>query len=117
MPKFPISRRATIVVVTAGVLLLAASTAVAIGPPRNFTVPLSAANEVPSSDSHARGLAKLQLSSDGLTMSYILIASNIDNVRQAHIHIGPPGVNGPVAVFLFGPGPAAGRRCRRMACS
>ena len=109
MPKFPVSRRATFVVVTAGLLLLAASTAVAIGPPRNFTVPLSGANEVPVRDTNARGLAKLQLSSDGLTMSYILIASNIDNVRQAHIHVnGPPGVNGPVAVFLFGAVPAGG---------
>ncbi len=48
-------------------------------------------------------------------MSYILIASNIDNVRQAHIHIGPPGVNGPVTVFLFGPVPPEAER--RMAFS
>ncbi len=111
MPKFPVSRRATIVVVTAGLLLLAASTAVAIGAPRNFAVPLAADNEVPANVSNAHGVAKLQLSPDGLTMSYRLIASNIDNVVQAHIHIGPPGVdvntppglNAPVAVFLFGP--------------
>ena len=109
MPKFPVSRRATIVVVTAGLLLLAASTAIAIGPPRNFTVPLSADNEVPTNDSNAHGAAVLQLSSDGLTMSYTLIASNIDNVRQAHIHVnGSPGFNGPVAVFLFGPVAAGG---------
>lgn len=108
MPKFPVSRRATIVMATAGLLLLAASTAIAIGPPRNFTVPLSGGNEFPARDTNARGLAKLQLSPDGLTMSYILIASNIDNVRQAHIHIGPPGANGPVTVFLFGLVPAGG---------
>ena len=108
MPKFPVSRRATIVVVTAGLLLLAASTAIAVAPPKNFAVPLSADNEVPANDSNAHGLAKLQLSSDGLTMTYRLIASNIDNVIAAHIHLGPPGVNGPVVVFLFGPAAPGG---------
>ena len=43
-----------------------------------------------------------QLSKDGLELNYRLIASNINNVVAAHIHIGPLGVNGPVVLFLFG---------------
>jgi hypothetical protein len=39
-----------------------------------------------------------------------LIASNIDNVVAAHIHLGAAGVNAPVVAFLFGNvAPAGGR--------
>jgi hypothetical protein len=37
-----------------------------------------------------------------------MMASNIDNVIASHIHIGPPGANGPVVVFLFGPAAPGG---------
>ncbi|MBI2073015.1 MAG: CHRD domain-containing protein, partial [Gemmatimonadetes bacterium] len=30
-----------------------------------------------------------------------LIAANIDNVIMAHIHCGPPGVNGPIRMWLY----------------
>jgi hypothetical protein len=43
-----------------------------------------------------------QLSKDGTELSYRLIASNIENVTAAHIHLGPPGGNFPVVLFLFG---------------
>ena len=42
------------------------------------------------------------MSKDGLSLSYRLIATNIDNVVASHIHIGPAGVNGPVVLFLYG---------------
>ena len=51
-----------------------------------------------------------RLGSDGLSISYKLIASNIENVIQAHIHIAPAGVNGPVVVFLYGLVPSGGGR-------
>ena len=35
-------------------------------------------------------------------MSFKLIVAQGVLVTQAHIHCGPPGVNGPVVVFLFG---------------
>lgn len=54
----------------------------------------------------ASGQLTLQLSDDGLTMSYILEVANISNVTQAHIHIGAKGATGPIAVWLF-PGPKA----------
>ncbi len=50
------------------------------------------------------------MSADGTSVSYKLIASNIENIVQAHIHIGPAGSNGPIVVFLFGLVPSGGGR-------
>ena len=69
---------------------------------------LSGAEEVPARDTNARGNATFTLSDDGLTLSFKVIVANIDNVVASHIHIGPPGVNGPVVLFLFGNAPPGG---------
>jgi hypothetical protein len=68
------------------------------GTPHNHSVHLSGDEEpaplppAPTpADSNAQGQA---------------IASNIENVVQAHIHCGPSGANGPIMVWLF-PGPTA----------
>ncbi len=77
---------------------------------QNFTAVLSGAQEVPTRDTEARGLAKFQISTDGSTIRFRLAVANIQNVIMAHIHLAPEGVNGPVVVFLYGPvDPAAGR--------
>jgi len=52
-------------------------------------------------DSTAQGQAIFQIADDGLSFDYKLIASNIDNIVQAHIHCGDPGVNGPIVVWLY----------------
>lgn len=57
-------------------------------------------------DSHAQGQAIFQISDDGQSFDYKLIASNIENITQAHIHCGPAGANGPVIIWLY-PGPTA----------
>ena len=75
-----------------------------------FNAHLKGATEVPVRSTHATGNAVFKLSEDGTELSYRLIVANIDNVVQAHIHIGPPGVSGPVVAFLYGPAPAAGGR-------
>lgn len=82
---------------------------------RNFVAHLSGDQEVfvgdPSpSDSGATGQAIFKLSKDGTELSFRLIVANIENVVQAHIHMGPPGVNGAVVVFLFGLVPSGGGR-------
>ena len=69
--------------------------------PLNFTTHLDGDGEVPVRETRAQGQAVFQLERDGTTMSYRLIASNIDNVNQAHIHIGPATGTGPIAVWLF----------------
>ena len=56
----------------------------------------------------AQGQAIFHLAKDGSSLDYRLIASNIDNVVAAHIHLGPATINGPVVAFLYGNAPAAG---------
>ena len=86
-------------------LLLAAGTAVAAD---FVAAPLSGDQEVPVRDTKARGNATFDVSDDGTSISYRLIASNINNVTAAHIHVGPMGSNGPVVAFLFGAVPPGG---------
>lgn len=68
----------------------------------SFVSPLSGDEEVPARDTKARGQAVYDVNADGTEIQFRLIASNIDNVIQAHIHLGPRGANGPVVAFLYG---------------
>lgn len=80
---------------------------------RSYYAVLSGGEEVPANDSQGRGVAKFQLSDDGLSLHYSLVVANIENVTASHIHLAPAGANGGVVVFLFGPaaptGPLAGK--------
>lgn len=61
-------------------------------------------------DSRGQGEAIFRVNSDG-TVDFRLIASNIDNVIMSHIHCGPPGINGPIRMWLYpviGPSGAPG---------
>jgi hypothetical protein len=90
-------------------LSLLAASATAAAPPdqRNFRAPLSGSEEVAPVETHARGQAIFQLSSDGTELHYRLIVANIENVTQAHIHIAPAGANGPVVAWLYPLAPPA----------
>lgn len=72
------------------------------GTPQNFQTHLVGDAEVPARETPAQGNVKFQLSPDGQTLHYKLIASNIENVIQAHIHLGPATCACPVVVFLYG---------------
>ena len=79
----------------------------------DFLSPLTGDEEVPARDTKARGNAVYKVSDDGLSMHYKLIVANIDNVIQAHIHLGPKGTNGGIVLFLHelvppGGGPSSG---------
>ena len=101
--------RARIVGLAFVVGLVAVGIAVA-GANRNWSVHASGTFEVPARDSQGQAQAIFHLSKDGNALEYKLIASNIENVVQAHIHRGLPGVNGPIGVFLYGPvAPNGGR--------
>ena len=63
--------------------------------------------EVPARDTQGQGQGIFKLSDDGNSIDYKLIASNIDNVFMAHIHMAAPGENGPIVVWLY-PGTAVG---------
>jgi len=87
----------------------------ALGTPENHRTHLSGDNEVftpatpggpTPADSQAQGQAILQISKTGNSFDYKLIASNIENITQAHIHCAPAGTNGPIVVWLY-PSPIA----------
>src|SRR2546425_5104282 len=73
---------------------------------------LAGINERPAPrDTNARGVAIFQLSADGESIHYKVIAANINNVIMAHIHLGDANTAGPVIVGLYpiggSPPPAA----------
>lgn len=49
----------------------------------------------------AQGQAIFRINAEGTSAEFRLIASNINNVAQAHIHCGLPGVVGPIAMWLY----------------
>jgi hypothetical protein len=63
--------------------------------------PLPAPPGPTPSDSRAQGQAIFRVNAAGTSVDFRLIASNINNVFMAHIHCGPPGVNGPIRMWLF----------------
>lgn len=69
----------------------------------NFGSSLSGDNEIPSVDTEASGFAALSINDSQTAIDYTLITHGLVDTVMAHIHIGPADVNGPVAVFLFGP--------------
>ena len=85
-------------------------TATEIRVPLNVGTHLKGEHETPPHDTQAQGEAIFQVSKDGLSVSYRLIASNIDNVVASHIHQGVVGVPGPAVVFLYGNAAPGGGR-------
>lgn len=101
------------VVFLALVVLTLAYAPASVAQTRNFVAHLSGDQEVPAAASNATGQTVFKASKDGSELEFMLMNANIDNVVQAHIHLGVPGINGPVVAFLFGPvggggGPADG---------
>jgi hypothetical protein len=72
-----------------------------------YTAHLTGDNEVPSNLSKGQGQAIFRLNADGTAIEYKLIAANIDNIFMSHIHNAAPGVNGPIAVWLYPDAPPA----------
>ena len=89
------------------IAILATSSFASALPNRNFTAHLIGDEENPPVQTSAQGQVIFMLSKDGQTLHYKLIAANIDNIMQAHIHLGPIGVNGPVVVWLYPSAPPA----------
>ena len=101
----PHTRRRLVPAVLGVAALLALATGVVASQQRNFTTAMSGGGEVPIRDTHGRGVAILNVNADGTSVSYKVIASNIENVFMAHIHIQPAGTepgaaNGPIAIWL-----------------
>ena len=73
----------------------------AAGLNRNWSAHANGSQEVPPRDTQAQAQAIFHLSKDGTSLDYKLIAANIENVVQAHIHRNVPGMNGPIVVWLY----------------
>lgn len=66
-----------------------------------FHASLSGENEVPPVDTDASGESDLMLNAEEASLDYEITAQQLENAVAAHIHLGPPGENGPVVVPLF----------------
>jgi len=93
-------RRLVLALLTTLLILVMAPGALAR--PTTYTAHLTGAEEVPAVDTDAVGQTVLQLNRDRTALRFRLIVANIDDVTQAHIHLGERGENGDVVAFLFG---------------
>jgi CHRD domain len=87
-----------------GIVLVLGMVAVGVavaGLNSNWSTHAKGSLEVPARDSQGQGQAIFQLSMDGTELEYKLIASNIENVFMAHIHMAPAGSNGNIVVWLY----------------
>jgi len=91
------------------ILTLALPCLVWAATPQAFTAQLTGAQEVPPVKTAATGQAVFKLSPDGKFIHYQLKVDKLSNITMAHIHLGQPGKNGAVVVWLYpasGPPPA-----------
>jgi hypothetical protein len=72
------------------------------GPATDFLATLTGSEEVPPVLTTATGSAVLSISNNQII--YTINVANVTNAVVAHIHIGAPGVNGPVRLNLCGTG-------------
>ena len=68
----------------------------------NFSATLSGAEEIPAVPSTATGTATFSIS--GSQINYTVNVTGLLNPVASHIHIAPPGENGPVVLNLCGTG-------------
>ena len=74
---------------------------------QTFTTSLSGANERPNPvTTPATGSATITLSADENTLTWNVTVTGLNNVTQAHIHVGGAQIAGPVILGLFA-GPTA----------
>lgn len=73
--------------------------------PAVFVAHLWGREQVPTVNTQALGVATFEVAPDGASVRYRLEVSRAVNVQMAHIHIAPPGQNGPVVVWLYPPAP------------
>lgn len=72
---------------------------------QNFRTRMKGDFEVPAVATEALGISLFRYAHDSSGIYFILGVNHIQDVTAAHIHLAPPGENGPVVVPLF-TGPA-----------
>lgn len=96
-------RRLTLLITV--LALIAVSAAPALAAPghakaRTAEATLLGASEVPPVETDGKGGAVFRIKRHAV--DFKLGVTGVENVTQAHIHLGPEGANGPVVAFLFG---------------
>ncbi|HEX2281122.1 MAG TPA: CHRD domain-containing protein [Thermomicrobiales bacterium] len=71
-------------------------------PGTNFSATLSGTEEDPPVVTDATGTATLSVADGQIT--YTITVENLENAVVSHIHVAPPGENGPVRMNLCGTG-------------
>jgi hypothetical protein len=74
-----------------------------VSEPMLFIANLSSQTVVPlvADETNARGEAGFNVNPQGDTIDYIVAAYDIDQVLSTTMHLGSPGVNGPIIVYLY----------------
>jgi hypothetical protein len=83
------------------VFILLISATVAAATRQNYRTHLTGDAEVPARETLAQGQAILQVSDSGNELHYKLIVANIENVTQAHIHLGAADATGGIVAWLY----------------
>lgn len=68
---------------------------------------MTGAEETPPRPSKAQGQLVLHWVEGGTAIAFKLLVAHITDATQAHIHLAPPGVPGPVIAWLYPAGPPA----------
>lgn len=90
--------------VSAAMVLTTTRRAQAFPPPTSgglFFAILTGDQEVPPVDTDAIGIAAFKEVAGGNALFFTLLTFGLEDIAQAHIHLAPEGVNGPVVAFLF----------------
>ncbi|MDR7416022.1 MAG: CHRD domain-containing protein [Armatimonadota bacterium] len=87
--------------VTAGVLALLGGEPGRAQAPVEFVAHLWGREQVPAVETKATGVATFVVAPDGNSIAFRLVLSRSVNVQMAHIHLAPPGSNGPIVVWLY----------------
>jgi CHRD domain-containing protein len=108
-------RRRLIVASVAVFVAASAAVTYAQGGFKNIKEILTGYQEVPAISTTGSGELKARISNDGSEIEYELSYADLEgSVLQSHIHIGQPGVNGGIMLFLcsnLGNGPAGTQAC------
>lgn len=70
--------------------------------PLQFAASLSGGQEVPPVATIGTGFSRLGSDQQASVLQVQVTASNLRDLIQAHIHLGRPGENGPVVLWLYG---------------
>ncbi|MGD9671890.1 MAG: CHRD domain-containing protein [Candidatus Nitrosocosmicus sp.] len=72
------------------------------GQPQTFVATLTGQDVVPPvDDSKAKGLAEFKFDPQTNEVDYTVSVRDMDNILNAVIQTGTPGINGPIVVYLF----------------